>query len=91
MQKLKRIVLAAANALCLCCVLTGLLSIATLRNTLCSQKAAERWRGENESAFAQISVFFPQGSEVKQEEIQSFRDSLSSKFVEGGIEAPEKM
>lgn len=89
MQKLKRIVLIAANALCLLCLIAGVIALSGLRGTLDSQKAAVRWRGENENAFAQVSAFFPLGGEVKEDAIRSFRSSLETKFAEAGLEQPE--
>ena len=90
MQKLKRILLIAANALCVICVAAGLIVQSSMRGTLRSQQAAVDWRGENEMEFAQVSVFLPVDSALNESQIQTFRSSLETKLTEAGLEEPEE-
>jgi len=73
------LVLLIASALCY----LGYRSTAAL---LLSQQAAERWRGENETAFAQISCFMPSGGSVSEEEIYNFRTAMLTKLTEASFE-----
>ena len=72
-------------ALCALLLLAALGCGAALRvvsSRLLSQREAERWRGENEREFCQVSCFLPQDSSVGLKEIYSFRyavlDDLSA-------------
>lgn len=58
-------------------------------NMLESQEAAERFQGENETRFAQISAFFPVGEGKVLSDIYSFRESLETSLTEASLEAPE--
>ena len=53
---------------------------------LLSQQAAERWRGDNETAFAQLSCFMPNGGGVSEEEIYNFRSAMLTKLSEASFE-----
>ena len=61
------------NWLLLLCLLMALLCGACLlglrgvKNTLRSQQAAERWRGDNSLAFAQVTCCMPAGSGLSME------------------------
>lgn len=76
--------------LCLAALLLGcLVSLGVYKSCsqlLLSQQAAQRWRGENETAFAQISCFMPSDGGVSTEEIYSFRTALLTKLTEAGFE-----
>ena len=89
MKSKRKIALAIAAAVM--ALLAGVCGVvmAVLAGTLESQQAAERWRGESEERFAQVSVFFPVGSELDDMSLYSFHDTVESKLVEGGLEQPE--
>ncbi len=53
---------------------------------LLSQQEAERWRGENEQEFRQISCFLPLDSAVGLKEIYSFRYALLDDLSAAGLE-----
>ena len=53
---------------------------------LLSQQAAQRWRGENETAFAQVSCFMPDGKGLSEEEIYTFRSAMLTKLTEASFE-----
>lgn len=60
-----------------------------LGGMLTSQRAAESFRGESEQLFAQVSAYFPVGSEISESDIYSFDMTLEADFVTASLEAPE--
>ena len=58
---------------------------------LLSQREAERWRGENEREFRQISCFMPLESAVGLKEIYAFRYELLDVLSEAGVEWKEEV
>ena len=60
-----------------------------LAGRLLSQREAERWRGENEQDYKQISCFMPVGSAVGLKEIYAFRYALLDDLQAVGIEWEE--
>jgi hypothetical protein len=58
-----------------------------LGNILTSQQAAERYRGDSSERYAQVTAFFPNGKEVKESDIFTFRMTIDSTLVENSIEA----
>ncbi len=82
MKRLKRSIrwlLIASLALAACCAVCLLLS-RNAANTLDSQKAAERWQGESERSFAQISCFLPAGESLSMEKLYAFRTDMAKKL-----------
>lgn len=51
-----------------------------------SQQAAERWRGENETAFAQISCFASASEPMSEEQIYTLRSDMLKKLSEASFE-----
>ncbi len=89
MKSKKKLVLAiVAGALTLLAAVCAVI-MAVLGGTLEAQKADERWRGENSERFAQVSIFFPVGSELEETSLYSFHETINSKLVEAGLEQPE--
>lgn len=89
MKSKKKLALAiVAGALALLAAVCGVI-MAVLGGTLESQKADERWRGQSEERFAQVSIFFPVGSELDEMSLYSFHETINSKLLEAGLEQPE--
>lgn len=63
-----------------------LLQLHSLTHTLQTQTAADRWRGESEQRFAQISVFLPADAAATQENVYQFRQLLPQAFIDASIE-----
>lgn len=61
----------------------------TLGGVLTSQRAAESFRGESEELFAQVSAYFPVGSEITENDIYGFDETLEADFVTASLEAPK--
>lgn len=54
-----------------------------------SQYAAERFRGESEVRFAQVSAFFPEGQGQTRESVHYFREKIDPALIDAGLEQPE--
>ena len=77
-----------------CVLLAAVSAVSALRfrvcrNTLASQNAAERWKGESELNFAQASVFLPEGGGVDDPALQQLRKSLDAELKTAGVQLPE--
>ncbi len=90
MKKFKRILLIAANALCMLGVLALALTYVSIRKTQTSQRAAERWKGESDGRFAQVSVFTPEDAALSESGIAAFRKTIDGKLAEAGLQEPEE-
>ena len=76
-------------ALCALLLLAALGCGAALRvvsSRLLSQREAERWRGDNEREFSQISCFMPLDSSVGLKEIYAFRYAMLDDLTAAGVE-----
>ncbi len=56
---------------------------------LYSQQAAERWRGQSETRFSQVSVFLPVDGGIDVQTVETFRQSIDTAMQEVSLEAPE--
>ncbi|MDO4983369.1 MAG: ABC transporter permease [Eubacteriales bacterium] len=54
---------------------------------LTSQTAAQRWQGESEQKYTQLSCFVPVDQKVSLSDIYSFRQVMAAKFKEAGLDA----
>ena len=73
------LVLAIACAVCL-------LISRGAANTLNSQKAAQRWRGESGQGFAQISCYLPAGESLSMEQLYNFRAAMAQKLKDASLD-----
>ena len=73
-------VLALLSAVCFAC---GWM----LTQKLDSQRAAERWRGESERDFRQISCFVPVDEKLQLNQIYAFRTEMIKRLHEAGADA----
>jgi hypothetical protein len=88
-RKKRRLLLpAVAGALTLMSV-SCLVAFSVLGGLLLSQRASERFRGENKERFEQVSVFFPVGKGTDETGIYTFRKNLENKLREASLKAPE--
>ena len=61
-------------------------AVRLISGRLLSQQAAERWQGENEQRFTQLSCFLPSDAPIEQSEIYTFRYAMLDAFRSVGIE-----
>ncbi len=80
-----RLPLILSLILAVCCAACLLLSRAAA-GTLDAQKAAERWQGESEQRFAQISCFLPAGEGLSMEKLFGFRSSMAQKLKDASFD-----
>ncbi|MDE5792115.1 MAG: ABC transporter permease, partial [Oscillospiraceae bacterium] len=73
----------------LCLVLVLVLTCVSnmLSGLLYSQQAGERWQGDSDTRFAQISVFFRQDSDFTINHIDSLHESIESYLTSASLEA----
>jgi hypothetical protein len=89
MKKKRLIIIGLINLIMLCTLLATVLRSGSLKNMLQSQLAAERFRGQSDMRFAQVSCFFPAGSGININTIRSFRQTVESKLLEASLTEPD--
>lgn len=75
--------------LCLLLTLTALFSlwrIHGLKSALSSQQAAERWQGESEQSFTQVSCFVPVDEALSQNQIYAFRGKMLEELNKAALD-----
>ncbi len=89
MGKRKKTILLVIGAVLTAAALTLGIIMSNLSSSLESQKTVERWQGESETRFAQVSCFFPVGKELDAGTLQDFHSTIEDKIKEAGLEEPE--
>lgn len=80
------------KSLVIVCAIFSLAAIAfgimahILGGKLDSQQMAERWRGENELEFSQVSCYIPVDEKISLQQIYSFRTEIVKKLDEAALE-----
>jgi hypothetical protein len=88
-RKKRRLLWPAAAGALLLLSASCFAAFSVLGGLLLSQRAAERFRGENKERFEQVSVFFPVGKGTDEPGIRAFREKLEDKLREASLKAPE--
>jgi hypothetical protein len=94
MKKIRGLTKNRIILLCVVCVLAIAATVLTVTaaarwHTLSCQRAAERFRGDSDARFAQVSAFFPEGKGTDLKGVYTFRQSLETALVAAAVEAPE--
>jgi hypothetical protein len=89
LSRVKKIILIAANVLCILLLIVAALISAHFSGLLRSQHIAAEWRGNNQIRFSQISALIPKVSAISYESIRSFRTTIDDRLTEASLEAPE--
>jgi len=84
---IKKIILIAVNALLLLAFIACVTATGIIKDTLQSQKAAERWAGQSGERFAQVSAFITDGFMLDDEAIHYLREDVNKAFITAGVEA----
>lgn len=87
LSKRKRIAVAILCGVLLLTAGACFLGESALAKLLPSQSAAERWEGEGEMAYRQISCYLPVDQKINLNQIYSFRYAILDKLHEAGLEA----
>ena len=85
----KKILLLCLNAVLVLLTLLCAAKLTEYRNLLLTQKAAERWRGDSEERFAQVSVFLPVDQKIGEDEVRKFHQTMDGAMIAASLEAPE--
>ena len=85
-QPIKKKSLAIAWAVLTLLALAFALTAHILGGTLAAQKTAERWKGESDLSFSQVSCFIPVDEKISLEQIYAFRTELVKKLEEAAFE-----
>lgn len=82
----KRILFFSINAALLAVSIACILVTGYFSRMLQSQRGAERWQGESETEFVQISCFVPVGESFGIQEIGAFRNAAATKLHEAALD-----
>ena len=85
-EKLKRLALPIAGAILALLCLACLLVYSHLANMLDSQHQAERWQGEGELKFSQLSCYMSVDQKLSLEQVYTFRNAMMDKFHEAALD-----
>ena len=85
-EKLKRLALPLAAAILALLCLICLLVYSHMANLLDSQHEAERWQGEGELKFSQLSCFMSVDQKLTLEQVYTFRNDMMTKFHEAALD-----
>lgn len=86
---MKRWILLAVNLVLILACAASAVGLYAVCSALETTTAAQRFRGESETRFAQLACYLPVGQGKTEEEIWQFRQGLDAKFTEQSLEAPE--
>lgn len=89
MKKLKIKIFLLFLAVLILCAAVFMCVYALLANQLDSQKAAERWQGEGDMPYAQISCFMSPVHTLTKDDIYMFRQTVQTKLDEASLDVPE--
>ena len=85
----KKLLLLCLNVVLVLLTLLCAAKLTEYRNLLLTQKAAERWRGDSEERFAQVSVFLPVDQKIGEDEVRTFHQTMDEAMIAASLEAPE--
>lgn len=84
--KKKRIFFIILNLALVILAAACFMGVAILSNLLDSQKVAERWQGENELAFSQVSCYIPVDEKISLDDVYAFRYAILAKLKEAALD-----
>ena len=85
----KRLLLAIIAGVMLLLLGVCLLRWQALTHALDSQRAAERWAGDSDLTYSQVSGFLPVGATFSETERYAFYDALERELQAAGLQQPE--
>ena len=85
----KNWLLLLAGLLALLC-LFSVWRIHAVSHLLLSQQAAQRWQGQSEKSFAQVSCFTAKGEEMSLDEVVSFRGAMAQKLIDASFDLEQE-
>ena len=88
-KQIKHIKLITINVILIIAFIVCLIISSSIRNTLISQQAADRWAGYSNERFSQLSVFLPAGSGFDQNAILDLRNAIDDELLKISIRAED--
>lgn len=85
-RNLKKRILIIAEIVCIIAALICTGVICALAGTLESQKAAERWQGDSELEFEQISCFLPEDQKITVNDVYAFRSVAEDEIHKAALD-----
>ena len=85
-EKLKRLALPLAAAVLALLCLVCLIIYSALAGSLDSQHQAERWQGDGQLEFSQLSCFMSVDQKLTLDQVYSFRKTMMDKFHEAALD-----
>ena len=85
-EKLKRLALPLATAVLALLCLVCLIIYSALADSLDSQHQAERWQGDGQLEFSQLSCFMSVDQKLTLDQVYSFRKTMMDKFHEAALD-----
>lgn len=82
----KRIIFAAVFAILLLAGAACFIAVRGISGMLLTQKEAERWQGNSEIPYTQISCFIPVDQKVTPQNVNEFRQVMMKKFKEASLD-----
>lgn len=86
MSKQKKTILIILNAALLLLSAVCIIAAVSKTHALASQREAERWKGESELDYAQVSCFVPDGEKIGTQNINAFRSDMMQAFSEASLD-----
>ena len=85
-SKKKKILIGIISVILAVMSIASFVAMAVIGNILDTQKEAERWRGESDMKFSQISCYLPADNKVQLQQIFEFRTAMMTKFHEAALD-----
>lgn len=84
--KKKRILIGIISIILALMSIASFVAMGIISNILETQKEAERWRGESDMKFTQISCYLPADNRLQLQQIYEFRTAMMTKFHEAALD-----
>ena len=88
-RKIFIIISGILNALCIIAVIVCAVLLSHVKGTLITQQTADRWGGDSELRFAQVSAFFRTDESTSVSAIDALRARVATALTESSLEAPD--
>jgi len=88
-RKIFIIIAGILNSLCIIAVIVCAVFLSQIKSTLLTQQTAERWGGDSELRFAQVSAFFRTDESTSVATIDALRAKVATALTESSLKAPE--
>lgn len=85
-KKKKRILIGIISGLLALMSIASFIAMGIIGNLLETQKEAERWRGDSDMKFSQLSCYLPADKKIQLSQVYEFRTAMMTKFHEAALD-----